>query len=91
MLVVGICTDIRVMDFVLTFLSARNHGLMPTLDDIVVYEQGCATYELSRRTADDLGLPPTASHPQNLTHHMGLYFMHSRGARLANRIDWPSD
>jgi len=30
-LVVGICTDICVMDFVLTFLSARNHDLMPSL------------------------------------------------------------
>ena len=26
-LVVGICTDICVMDFVLTLLSARNHGI----------------------------------------------------------------
>ncbi len=33
-LVVGICTDICVMDFVLTFLSARNHGVMPSLVDI---------------------------------------------------------
>ena len=28
-LVVGICTDICVMDFVLTLLSARNHGMLP--------------------------------------------------------------
>ena len=32
--VVGICTDVCVMDFVLTILSARNHALMATLDDI---------------------------------------------------------
>jgi hypothetical protein len=88
--VVGICTDICVMDFVLTFLLARSHGPMPTLEDIVVHEPGGATYELSRRTADDLGPPPTASHPRNLTHHMGLYFMHSRGARLADPIDCPA-
>ena len=43
---VGICTDICVMDFVLTLLSARNHGLMPTLEDIVVYEPATATYDL---------------------------------------------
>lgn len=86
-LVVGICTDICVMDFVLTFLSARNHGLMPTLTDIVVYEPGCATYDLPRAAVTDLGLPDTASHPQDLTHHMGLYFMQSRGARLANAVD----
>ncbi len=87
-LVVGICTDICVMDFVLTFLSARNHGLMPSLVDIVVYEQGCSTYDLPRAVANDLALPKTASHPQDLTHHMGLYFMHSRGARLAGTVAW---
>ncbi len=89
--VVGICTDICVMDFVLTFLSARNHGLMPSLENIVVYEAGCATYDLPRDATTDLGLPATASHPQALTHHMGLYFMHARGAILADRIDWPED
>ena len=37
-IVVGICSDICVMDFVLTMLSARNHGCMPTLRDVVVLE-----------------------------------------------------
>ncbi|MDP6351983.1 MAG: isochorismatase family protein [Alphaproteobacteria bacterium] len=90
-LVVGICTDICVMDFVLTLLSARNHGLAPGLDDIVVYERGCATYHLPRETAATLGLPATASHPQDLAHHVGLYFMHARGARLADRVVWAED
>lgn len=85
--VVGICTDICVMDFVLTFLSARNHGLMPPLRDIVVYEPGCATYDLPGAVAAQLGLPPTAAHPQAATHHLGLYFMASRGAILADRLD----
>ena len=85
-LVVGICTDICVMDFVLTMLSARNHGLMPDLAEIVVYEPGCATYGLDLETAAQLGLPETASHPQALAHHLGLYFMASRGARLAAEI-----
>ncbi|MSO92976.1 MAG: isochorismatase family protein [Rhodospirillales bacterium] len=84
--VVGICTDICVMDFVLTMLSARNHGLMPTLKDVVVYEPGCATYDLPKATARGLGLPETASHPQAVTHHLGLYFMASRGAVLASEI-----
>jgi len=88
--VVGICTDICVMDFVLTLLSARNHGLMPSLKDVVVYEKGCATYDLPRVTADQLGLPATASHPQSLSHHMGLYFMAARGARLADAVIWPA-
>jgi len=84
--VTGICTDICVMDFVLTMLSARNHGLMPTLADIVVLEPACATYDLPRQTALSLDLPPTAAHPKASTHHMGLYFMASRGAVLASEI-----
>ncbi len=87
-LAVGICTDICVMDFVLTMLSARNHGLMPTLADIVVYEPGCATYDLPREVALSLDLTETASHPQALAHHLGLYFMASRGAVLASEIRW---
>ena len=85
-LAVGICTDICVMDFVLTLLSARNHGLMPTLQDVVVHAPGCATYDLPRAVAESLDLPPTAAHPQDLTHHLGLYFMASRGAILSDRV-----
>ncbi len=84
--VVGICTDICVMDFVLTALSARNHDLMPNLENIVVYEPGCATYDLPKETAADLGLPETAAHPQDMTHHLGLYFMASRGAMVVGEI-----
>jgi len=85
-LVVGICTDICVMDFVLTLLSARNHGLMPCLADVVVFEPGCATYDLPREAVEALGLPVTATHPRALTHHMGLYLMASRGAVLASEV-----
>lgn len=84
--VTGICTDICVMDFVLTFLSARNHGMMPSLKDVVVYSEGCATYHLPMDVASSLGLPPTACHPQSETHHVGLYLMASRGALLADSI-----
>ncbi len=83
---VGICTDICVMDFVLTLLSARNHGMMPTLNDIVVYEPATATYDLPLAATEALGLPPTSAHPKAETHHMGLYFMASRGAILANAL-----
>lgn len=86
LVVTGICTDICVMDFVLTMLSARNHGLMPTLRDIVVLEPACATYDLPLETARSLGLPDTAAHPKAPTHHMGLYFMASRGAILASAV-----
>ena len=86
MLVVGICTDICVMDFVLTMLSARNHGMMPSCRDIFVYADGCATYDLPKPVATQLGLPETASHPQALAHHMGLYFMAARGARIVSEV-----
>ena len=85
-IVVGICTDICVMDFVLTLLSARNHGLMPTLVDIVVYEPATATYDLPLAATGQLGLPATSAHPKAETQHMGLYFMASRGALLASEL-----
>jgi hypothetical protein len=85
--VVGICTDICVLDFVTTMISARNHGLLPTLEDVVVLEQACATYDLPLQEAQSLGLPETAAHPQELTHHMGLYMMAGRGAVLASSIE----
>jgi nicotinamidase-related amidase len=86
LLVVGICTDICVMDFVLTLLSARNHDLMPGLKDISVHAGACATYDLPKEVAASLGLPETAAHPQDLTHHMGLYFMASRGAEIVGEV-----
>jgi nicotinamidase-related amidase len=86
LLVVGICTDICVMDFVLTMLSARNHGLMPALKEILVYDAGCSTYDLPRAVAEKLKLPSSAAHPQDVTHYMGLYFMHSRGAKLVDQV-----
>lgn len=85
-LVVGICTDICVMDFVLTLLSARNHGLMPSLADIAVFEPACATYDLPKSVALSLGLPATAAHPKAITHHAGLYFMAARGALLISNV-----
>jgi nicotinamidase-related amidase len=83
---VGICTDICVLDFVATMLSVRNHGLTPTLEDVVVYEPGCSTYDLPLAATQELGLPPTAAHPQAPAHHIGLYVMASRGALLASEL-----
>lgn len=90
LLVVGICTDICVMDFVLTSLSARNHDMMPGLKDIFVYDKGCSTYDLPRAIAEKKGLGAAASHPQDITHYMGLYFMASRGAQLVNEVKIPA-
>jgi hypothetical protein len=85
LLVVGICTDICVMDFVLSALSARNHDMMPGLKEIHVYDSGCATYDLPLDVATEMGIP-AAAHPKDVTHFMGLYFMASRGAKLVNEV-----
>ena len=85
-LVVGICTDICVMDFVLTLLSARNHGMLPSLKEVLVYDKGCSTYDLPRNVVEEIGLPVSASHPPEITHYLGLYFMASRGAQLVNNV-----
>ncbi|CAI5993911.1 unnamed protein product [Closterium sp. NIES-64] len=89
-IVVGICTDICVMDFVLTALSARNHGLFgQQLKEIVVVAPACSTYNLPRPVAESLGRGATASHPQDATHHLGLYFMHSRALAQIPPLTWP--
>ena len=67
-------------------IELRSNSAMAWLRDIVVYEGGCATYDLPREAALSLGLRETASHPQTLTHHLGLYFMASRGAVLASSV-----
>lgn len=90
--VVGICTDICSSDLVVTTLSARNHrfddgtAMIPKLRDVVVFMGGNATYDLPASVAAQLGLPPTAAHPAEIAHHVGLWTMQSRGAFLASEI-----
>ncbi|KAF4360650.1 hypothetical protein F8388_011285 [Cannabis sativa] len=55
--VVGICTDICVLDFVCFTLSSRNCRHLPPLEDVIVYSRGCATYDIPvhvARTSKDL-------------------------------------
>ena len=75
------------MDFVLTMLSARNHAMMPRCETISVHEGACANYDLPREASESLGLPAIASHLQELTHYMGLYFMAARGARILSEVE----
>ena len=49
-------------------------------------EMGFTDHDLPLTVARSLGLPDTAAHPREPTHHAGLYLMASRGARLAARI-----
>ena len=95
LIVVGICTDICVLDLVVTLLSLRNHksyglSLVPFLEDIVVYVPACATYDLPRNIAESLlSLPPEAAHPRDIMNHMGLKIMSDRGAVLAHELTFP--
>ena len=87
LLVVGDCTDICVSDFVVTALSARNHGLFTTADpraerpryirevsglEVAVLARACATFDAP------------GFHPSEPSHHVGLWLMASRGATIAH-------
>ena len=61
-MVVGICTDICVLDFVSSTLSARNIGMLTPLEDVVVYSRGCATYDLPIHVARNI--KGALAHPQ---------------------------
>lgn len=86
-LVAGLGTDVCVMELVLALLSARAHGMMPTLREVVVVEPATATYDLPLAVAGELGLPASAAHPEQPTHHLGLYVMAARGALIAASVD----
>jgi ribosomal protein S7 len=60
--VLGICTDICVLDFVSSALSARNIDRVPPLEDVVIYSEGCATYDLPVDVARNI--KGALSHPQ---------------------------
>ncbi len=84
--VVGVCTDLCITDFVNPLLSARNAQLMPTLAEVVVYTAACATYDLSRAQCAAAELPPSAAHPAGPMHYIGLRSMQDRGAQLADAV-----
>ncbi|KAG6385744.1 hypothetical protein SASPL_154622 [Salvia splendens] len=83
-LVVGICTDICVLDFVCSALSARNRELISPLEDVVVYSRGCATFDLPVDVASNM--KGALVHPQDLMHHVGLYMAKGRGAKVVLEV-----
>ncbi|KAI3775734.1 hypothetical protein L1987_45486 [Smallanthus sonchifolius] len=85
-LVVGICTDICVLDFVCSALSARNRGHVTPLRDVIVYSGGCATFDLPLHVARNI--PGALAHPQELMHHVGLYMAKSRGAKVVSKVSF---
>ncbi|PIN18650.1 Pyrazinamidase/nicotinamidase PNC1 [Handroanthus impetiginosus] len=86
LLVVGICTDICVLDFVCSTISAKNRGFLGPLEDVVVYSKACATFDfplsVARESKDLL------AHPQELMHHVGLYMAKGRGAKIAREVSF---
>ncbi len=87
LLVCGDCTDICVSDFVVSALSARNHGLLTAADPqtervryvaeitglrIVALVDACETFDAP------------GFHERAAAHHVGLWVMASRGALLAS-------
>ncbi|XP_022136473.1 nicotinamidase 1-like [Momordica charantia] len=84
LLVVGICTDICVLDFVCSTMSARNLGFLSPLNDVVLYSQACATFDVPLHVATST--KAALAHPQELMHHIGLYMAKERGAIIANKI-----
>ncbi|KAL2957258.1 hypothetical protein AAZX31_18G135300 [Glycine max] len=89
-LVAGMCTDICVLDFVssVLFLSARNSGFLPPLENVIISSQACATYDLPLHLAFGsmfiyLFLFSTL---QELMHHISLYIACGRGAHIASEV-----
>lgn len=86
LLVVGVCTDICVLDFVCSTLSAKNRGFLNPLEDVVVYSQGCATFDFPVSMATNT--KDISPHPQELMHHVGLYMAKGRGAKIAKQVSF---
>lgn len=86
LLVVGIRTDICVLDFVCSTISARNLGFLNPLADVVVYSRACATFDVPLRVARNT--KGALAHPQELMHHIGLYMAKERGAKIASQVSW---
>ncbi|KAK9130021.1 hypothetical protein Sjap_010508 [Stephania japonica] len=85
-LVAGICTDICVFDFVASTLSARNCGFLSSLKDVVVYSGGCATFDFPASVASNI--KGAIAHPQELMHHVGLYMVKGRGAKVVQEVSF---
>ncbi|XP_047335120.1 nicotinamidase 1-like [Impatiens glandulifera] len=85
-LVVGICTDICVLDFVCSALSAKNSGFLTPLEEVLVYSSGCATFDIPSHVARNT--KGAIAHPQELTHHIGLYIARGRGAKVVSEVSF---
>ncbi|MEE2788161.1 MAG: isochorismatase family protein [Myxococcota bacterium] len=84
LLVCGDCTDICVSDFVVTTLSARNHGLLTRVHPDARAEYVSAVTRLRvcvlANACETFHAPGV--HEAEAAHHVGLWLMASRGAQL---------
>lgn len=62
MVVVGVCTDICVLDFVCSTMSAKNRGFLKPLENVVVYSNACATFNVPLEVATNI--KGALAHPQ---------------------------
>ncbi|KAL2936750.1 Nicotinamidase 1 [Bienertia sinuspersici] len=90
LLVAGVCTDICVLDFVCSTLSAKTRGFLSPLKDVVVYSNGCATFdfpvEVTQTSKNGAG---SSTELYEIMHHMGLYMAKDRGAKIVSSIAGP--
>ncbi|CAI8617966.1 unnamed protein product [Vicia faba] len=82
--VVGVCTDICVLDFVCSTMSAKNRGFLKPLENVVVYSNACATFNVPLDVATSN--KGALAHPQEFMHHVGLYMAKERGAKIAKEV-----
>lgn len=82
--VVGVCTDICVLDFVCSTMSAKNRGFLKPLEDVVVYSNACATFNVPLDVTTNI--KGALAHPQEFMHHVGLYMAKERGAKIAKEV-----
>lgn len=90
LLVTGDCTDICVSDFVVTLLSARNHGLLSP-PERALDARGDRAALVADITGLDIAVLADAcetfdapGHDRAASHHVGLWFMGARGATIAS-------
>lgn len=62
LVVVGVCTDICVLDFVSTTMSAKSRGFLKPLENVVVYSHACATFDVPFEVATNI--KGALAHPQ---------------------------
>lgn len=79
----GLCTDICVMEWAQTLMSIINMRQLQCLEAVVVVPDACATYDLPREVAIDVGVPP---HPADIFHYIGLAMMERSGIVLAENL-----